>query len=81
MAAETTEHFLIQCNQYTDVRINLFQVINPILVSNGLHLPNDMLVKFLLYGDNTISIDDNKAVLAATLKFILKSTRFDLLNE
>ena len=81
MAAETTEHFLIQCDRYTDVRINLFQVINPILVSNGLHLPNDMLVKFLLYGDNTISIDDNKAVLAATLKFILKSTRFDLVNE
>ena len=81
MSAETTEHFLIQCDRYTDVRNNLFQEINPILISNGLHVPNNMLVKFLLYGDNSISIDDNKAVLTATLKFILKSTRFDLVNE
>ena len=56
MSVEITEYFSIHCDHYTDVRNYLFQAINPILVSNGLHLPNDMLVKFLLYGDGTISI-------------------------
>ena len=29
MSVETTEHFLIYCNLYNEVRVNLFQVINP----------------------------------------------------
>ena len=59
-------------------KITLKLLINPILESNGLHLPNDMLAKILLYGNDIIRINENKTVLTATLKFILKSTRFDL---
>lgn len=78
MFTETTEHFLVYCNLYTD----MFQVINPILESNGLCLPNgEVLVKLLLYGHETLSIADNTAVLTATLKYIDKSSRFNLVNE
>ena len=59
----------------------MFEVINPILESNHVCLTNDMLVSFLLYGNDIISIDENKSVLTATLKFITESTRFDLVNE
>ena len=59
----------------------MFEVINPILESNQVCLTNDMLVSFLLYGNDIISIDENKSVLTATLKFITESTRFDLVNE
>ena len=36
MSVETIEHFLIYCNLYNEVRVNLFQVINPILETKHL---------------------------------------------
>ena len=81
LAAETTEHFLIHCGLYTVARHRMFQVINPILASNALHLQNESLVKFLLYGDDALTFDENKAVVTSTLKFIHNSTRFDIANE
>ena len=82
MSAETTAHFLVYCNLYTEVRNVMLQVINPILESNGLRLPNDdLFVKFLLYGQYTLSIEENKTMLNATLEYIHESTRFDIANE
>ena len=81
-SAETTQHYLLDCNNYTEVRKDLFLEINPILVSKGLlNLQNDLLTKLLLYGNDALSDVDNKAVLNATIQFIHKSTRFDPTNE
>ena len=81
MSSETTVHFLIYCSLYTEARNVMFQVINTILDSNGLHLPNDDLtVQILLYGDESLSEAENTAVLNATLNFIHKSSRFILTN-
>ena len=78
MSAETTQHFLVDCNLYVEVRNDLFLEINPILASKGLlNLQNDLLTKLLLYGNDVLSDDANKAVLNATIKFIQKSSRFD----
>ena len=78
MSIETTEHFLIYCDLYAGVRIEMFQVINPILQCNDLNLLNDgSLVKFLLYGHETLSAELNTAVLTVTVNYIHKSTRFD----
>ena len=58
------------------MRNNLFLAISPLLEANGLRLPIDnLLVKFLLYGDETFSVEDNTT---ETLDYIDKSTRFDL---
>ena len=81
VSSETTEHFLIHCGLYTVARHAMLQVINPILASNGLHLQNELLANLLLYGNDALTFDENKAVLTATLKFIQKSTRFDIENE
>ena len=82
MSAETTAHFLVYCNLFTEARDHMFQTINPILESKGLILPNDdMFVKFLLYGHDNLSVDENTVVLTATLKYIHESTRFELTNE
>ena len=78
---ETTEHYLIHCDLYTEPRINMFHVINPILESHGLYLHGGLLINLLLYVNNTVSYDVNKAILTATLKFIIKSTRFETVNE
>ena len=79
MSVETTEHFLIYCNLYTEVRVNLLQVINPILETKNLDLPNNgSLVHFLLYGHANLSAELNTAVLTATITYIHRSDRFDL---
>ena len=52
--------------------------INSLLESNHLSLPNDvLLVKFLFYGHETLSVEDSIAVLTATLNYMDKSARFD----
>ena len=77
MYSETTEHFLLHCGLYTVARHGMFRVINPIMVTNALNLQNELLVKFLLYGNDALTFDENKAVLTATLEFIHGTTRFD----
>ena len=82
VTAETTEHFLLHCDIFTMVRNSMFVVINPILEFNGLRFFEDnRLVKFLLYGNETLHDDANKVVLSATLQFIHESNRFELANE
>ena len=50
------------------MRNNLILAINPLLEANSLSLPTDnLLIKFLLYGDGAFSVEDNTAVLTATL--------------
>ena len=73
MSVETTKHFLVYCDLY---RNNLFLAINPLLVENDLNLSNDtLLVEFLLYGDDTFSVEDNTAVPTVTLNYIDKSAQ------
>ena len=77
MSIETTEHFLVYCDFYAEAKNNMFLPINPLLESNHLSFHNDVLLdKFLLYGHETL-VEDNTAVLTATLNYIDKSARFD----
>lgn len=73
---ETTEHFLLNCNLYSEMRRDMFLVVNPILENNGLHLNNSGTISVLLYGHETLCEVDNTAILNATLMFIDKTARF-----
>ena len=82
MSSETTAHFLRYCNLFTEARANMYRVINPILTSNDMILrSDDEFVLFLLYGHKTLNVDDNTAVLTASLKYIHETTRFELTDE
>ena len=75
--AETTAHFLLHCNLYAGARNSLNNHINPILESKELVLHDDgQRVKFLLYGHDTLTFNENKGVLSATLKYFHNSKRF-----
>ena len=74
---ETTQHFLLKCHIYNEHRLDLFQTLNPILLANGLyHLNDSAMVHLLLYGDEKLKVDTNKAILKATITFIEKTLRF-----
>ena len=64
---EDNHHFLLVCDQYTDLRRELLTTVsgkcNPTL-------------DVLLYGDLSVSLEENKAIFLAVHDFILKSKRF-----
>ena len=74
---ETTQHFILKCHIYNEHRLDLFQTLNPILLANGLyHLNDSAMVHLLLYGDEKLQFDTNKAILKATITFIENTLRF-----
>ena len=69
--AEDTEHFLLLCHSYDELRSDLLNSVNATLLPHGFSsLSNEVLLKFILYCDDRLTIDTNKKLLEATLKFI-----------
>ena len=64
---ESTSHYLLFCNKYTNLRNEFIFTIN-------YHIPID--VKLLLFGSENLSEDENKDIFLKVQKFILKSKRF-----
>ena len=74
---EDTEHFLLLCRSYDELRSDLLNSVNAISLPRGFSsLSKEVLLKFILYGDERLTIDTNKKLLEATLKFIHASERF-----
>ena len=77
LSAETTDHFLLHCDIFNEVRFVMFLKLNPILEANNLNQQDLNLVNLLLYGSDVLGCDTNRAILSATLEFIRNSKRFD----
>ena len=72
---EDTGHFLFSCRQFAIHRICLaVDVTNILRGQNLLNLAND--VELYLYGNPNLSLENNKKVLLATIKYIKKTKRF-----
>ena len=65
----------MQCPFYNSVRVKLRTNVLSILSRNELNF--DISSKLLLYGHESLSYQDNRDILLATLVFILESNRFD----
>ena len=74
---EDTKHFLFKCPFYATKRASLATKVIPILNRNNLnHLADDK--SLYLYGSDSITDNDNKDILLATLQFIKDTSRFSL---
>ena len=74
---EDTEHFLLHCHSYHLQRNSLLSQVQANLLSCGLlNLSNEDLVSIILYGDERLPLESNKAIIKATLEFIESSKRF-----
>ena len=74
---ESTEHFLLKCPNYLEHRCQLFETVNQIQQANNVNYLNDRkFLRLLLYGDENLPFEANKAVLSATINFISKTSRF-----
>ena len=80
--SESTQHFLLKCPNYFELRRSLFEIVNEILQDNNIgnidYLNNGQLLTLLLYGDEKLPLEANKAVLSATINFISKTQRFSI---
>ena len=74
---EDTEHFLLHCHSYHLQRNSLLSRVQAILLSCGLlNLSNEELVLIILYADERLPFESNRAIIRATLEFIESSKRF-----
>jgi len=65
---ETTQHFLLQCQRYSDIRHELIDKVSSITCPT---------VDTLLYGDNSKDLRSNTAIFEAVQKYIKDSQRFE----
>ena len=68
---EDMEHFLLHCHFYHLQTNSCLSRVQAILLSCGLlNLSNEELVSMILYGDERLPVESNKAIIKATLGFI-----------
>ena len=76
-APETTCHFLLHCSNFLINRKTLFDVVNPILSDKNFpFLGDNEIAHLLLYGDETLTFEENQKILIATIDFIKNTNRF-----
>ena len=75
---ENNIHFLLKCTNFDNQRKNLLETVYPILSSlyDLEQLKESNLASILLYGDNKLTLTQNRKILNATINFILSSKRF-----
>ena len=73
---ETTSHFLLNCPLYINNRTTLLNKIKTI--NSDLTTKSDkILSNILLYGDTSLSAENNTFILNSTIEFLIESTRFE----
>ena len=75
---EDTEHYLLFCQSYEEPRRELLDGFNEKISPPGVisDLSNELLVEFILYGNERLPPDVNNRLIEATLKFIHATKRF-----
>ena len=64
---ESAEHYLMTCNRYTLIRDKLLTDVNRLGVAS---------IKLFLFGDNSLTTEQNKSIFTAVQSFIISSNRF-----
>ena len=74
---ESITHFFLHCTHFSNQRLTL---VNKIKDTDKLIFDknNSLVTETLLFGDEKLSITDNKSILQAAIQFLLSSERFDL---
>ena len=74
LGAEDTDHFFLSCPFYVSHRLSLRTKVHAILSRNDLNVC--LSSNLCLYGHESLSSNDNREILLASLEFIFNSNRF-----
>ena len=75
---ETTDHYLLRCKVYNDLRLDLLNSIyniNQSLIS----FSEEEIVNVLLFGSENFTLDTNKNILKRTIELLKGTDRFNSL--
>ena len=76
---ETTDHDLLRCKLYTDLRLDLLN--DTYTISQSLkNFSEDQLVNVLLFGSENFTLDANANILRRTIEFLKTTERFNNLR-
>ena len=75
---ETTDHYLLHCKLYSDLRLDLLNDIYTIHQSLK-NFSEDQLVNVLLFGSENFTVDANVNILRRTIEFLKATERFNSL--
>ena len=75
-ATENTAHYFLHCPNFSTAR-NTF--LNEIAIVDRSIIDQDeiKIIQTFLYGNSTYSVNDNKLILDASIKYILETKKFD----
>ena len=68
-AIENTAHYFLHCPNC----LNEIAIVDKSIIDQG----EIRIIQTFLYGNSTYSVDDNKLILDASIKYILETKRFD----
>ena len=74
---EDTQHFLLHCRSYTNMRTDLYNKISSFLNKDASTFRSKDLVKILLFGKEDVPNTTNKNILEEVASFISRTKRFD----
>ena len=77
LAIESTNHYLLHCSFYSNIRKTLFDNVTNVIGTIS-RLSDDELVKLLLFGNDVYTAEQNSSVLQCTIFFLKSSERFDI---
>ena len=72
---EENQHFLLRCPHYTILRATLVAKVIGILTRNNLDQFRNS-ERVYLYGHHSLSVNDNRNIMLATIEFVKNSNRF-----
>ena len=75
---ETTDHYLLRCKLYTDLRLDFLNDMYTINQSLK-NFSEDQLVNVLLFGSENFTLDANANILRRTIEFLKATERFNSL--
>ena len=77
MTNEVNEHFLLHCQKFDLMRIDLLRKLSDIPELDISKLNAKTLCEMLLYGNPHLSMIDNRIILEATISFIESMKRLN----
>ena len=75
---ETTDHYLLRCKLYTDLRLDLLNDIYTINQSLK-NFSENQLVNVLLFGSENFTLDETANILRRTIEFLKATECFNSL--
>ena len=76
LEVETVIHYFLHCHYYNIIRRTLLDTVNEIINKNLSDLSEQTLVNLLLYGNPSLTFEENKEIIKASIIFIHSSQRF-----